>query len=97
LRELGLCRADLVRRASYKNIAKGLRRLDELCAGELDKTKALIRALPAALDVAPEAVVRAIEQTRSHIAQAEETARLVALHSDYDSLIGGSRVDAGSG
>jgi hypothetical protein len=76
LRELGLRRADLVRRASYKNIAKGLRRLDELLAGELDTTPDLTRAMPAVLDVPPEVVARAIEQTRSQLAQAEETARL---------------------
>jgi len=76
LRELGLRPADLVRQASYKNIAKGLRRLDELLAGELDKTTDLICALPAALDLAPETIDRAIEQTRSQIAQAEQTARL---------------------
>jgi hypothetical protein len=48
-RELGLGRADLIRRTSYKNLAKGLRRLDELFAGELERTKDLIRALPYAL------------------------------------------------
>ena len=42
-----------MRRAGYKNIAEGLRRLDELLAGDLDKTRGLIRALPAALDVPP--------------------------------------------
>jgi hypothetical protein len=50
-RVLDLSRPDLMRRAGYKNIAKGLRRLDELLAGDLDKTRGLIRALPAALDV----------------------------------------------
>ena len=49
-RVLDLSRPDLMRRAGYKNIAKGLRRLDELLAGDLDKTRGLIRALPAALD-----------------------------------------------
>jgi hypothetical protein len=71
---LGLSRLDLVRRAGYKNIAKGLRRLDELLAGDLDKTRDLIRALPAALDVPPELVATAIEGTRRQIAEVQEAA-----------------------
>ena len=74
-RVLDLSRPDLVRRAGYKNIAKGLRRLDELLAGDLDKTRDLIRALPAALDVPPEVVEHAIEETRRRIAEAQEAAR----------------------
>jgi len=72
---LNLSRPDLMRRASYKNIAKGLRRLDELLAGELNKTRGLIRALPAALEVPIEVVEHAIEQTRHRIAEARETSR----------------------
>ena len=74
-RVLDLSRPDLMRRAGYKNIAKGLRRLDELLAGDLDKTRGLIRALPAALDVPPEVVEHAIEETRRRIAEAQEAAR----------------------
>ena len=72
---LDLSRPDLMRRAGYKNIAKGLRRLDELLAGDLDKTRNLIRALPAALDVPPEVVEHTIEETRRRIAEAQEAAR----------------------
>ena len=61
-----------MRRAGYKNIAKGLRRLDELLAGDLDKS---IRALPAALDVPPEVVEHAMDETRRRIAEAQEAAR----------------------
>ena len=39
---LALTRSGLVRRAGFKNVAKGLRRLDELCAGELKSTASLI-------------------------------------------------------
>jgi|HubBroStandDraft_6_1064221.scaffolds.fasta_scaffold118030_2 hypothetical protein len=74
-RVLDLSRSDLVRRAGYKNIAKGLRRLDELLAGDLGKTGNLIRALPAALDVPTEMVEHAIEETRRRIAEAQEAAR----------------------
>src|SRR5262249_28124024 len=37
-RALGLGRSELVRRAGFNNVAKGIRRLDELCGGELQKT-----------------------------------------------------------
>jgi hypothetical protein len=74
-RVLNLSRPDLMRRASYKNIAKGLRRLDELLTGELNKTRGLIRALPAALEVPIEVVEHAIEQTRHRIAEAREASR----------------------
>jgi CO/xanthine dehydrogenase Mo-binding subunit len=69
--ELGLRPADLIRRTAYKNHAKGLRRLDALLAGDLDQAKNLIRGLPAALEVAPDVVERAIVQTRNQIAIAE--------------------------
>ena len=74
LRVLDLRRQHLLRRAGYKNIAKGLRRLDELLAGELDKTSDLIRALPAALDVPPEVVEHAIQETRRRTAEAQQAA-----------------------
>jgi hypothetical protein len=45
---LGLSRADVVRRAGFKNVPKGLRRLDELCAGQLKTTSSLINGLPSA-------------------------------------------------
>jgi hypothetical protein len=74
LHVLDLPPGHLLRRAGYKNIAKGLRRLDELLSGELVKTRDLIRALPTALDVPPEVVEHAIEETRRRIAEAQEAA-----------------------
>jgi hypothetical protein len=62
-RELGLSRSELVRRARYKNISKGLRRLDELLAGNLAKATALIKAFPEALDLPKEAVLQAVQDT----------------------------------
>ena len=47
-RALGLSRSELVRRAGFKNVAKGIRRLDELCGGELQKTEWLMKGLPSA-------------------------------------------------
>ena len=48
---------------------------DQLLAGDLDKTRDLIRALPAALDVPPKVVEHAIEETRRRIAESQEAAR----------------------
>ena len=71
---LGLSRAHLVRRAGFKNVAKGLRRLDQLCAGELKATVSLIAGLPAALELPLEVIAGAVRQTEQQIAEAERIA-----------------------
>jgi hypothetical protein len=70
---LGLSRPDLVRRAGYRNVAKGLRRLGELCTGEMKTTASLIAGLSAALELPPEAITDAIRQTER---QLDEAARI---------------------
>jgi hypothetical protein len=79
--ELGLSRTQLVRRAGYKNEAKGLRRLEGLLAGDLETSKSLLQRLPAALDLPAklfnlsfEETRRQIEQAMNHAAQEEEAA-----------------------
>jgi hypothetical protein len=42
---------ELVRRAGYRNISKGLRRLDQLCDGDFHLARELIRGLPHALEL----------------------------------------------
>ena len=49
---------------------RGLRRLDELCAGELKATTSLIAGLPAALELPPSVVADAIRQTVQQVAEA---------------------------
>jgi hypothetical protein len=66
--ELGLGRKELVERSGYKNISKGLRRLDQVYAGDLDRVGALLRGLPKALDLSPEKVQQAIDETIRQIA-----------------------------
>jgi hypothetical protein len=70
---LGLSRPDLVRRAGFKNVAKGLRRLDELCGGELKTTASLIAGLPAALELPPDVITDTIRKT---VQQLDEAARI---------------------
>ncbi len=71
---LKLRRSDLVHRAGFKNVAKGLRRLDELCAGELKTTASLIVGLPVALELPIEVIAAAIRQTEQQIAEARRIA-----------------------
>jgi hypothetical protein len=68
---LRLSRTDLVPRAGFKNVAKGLRRLDELCAGDMQSSVSLIRGLPAALELPTEAIDDVVHRTEQ---QLEETA-----------------------
>jgi hypothetical protein len=66
----------LIRRAGYETTAKGLRRRDELLAGELRTTRGLIERLPAALDVPAEIVTAAISETDQQIrAEADQAYR----------------------
>jgi hypothetical protein len=73
-RLLGLTRQDVVRRAGYRNISKGCRRLDELLAGELRTARALIDRLPASLEVPAEVVTEAVAETARQMRAAEDAA-----------------------
>jgi hypothetical protein len=73
-KELGLRPTDLVLRAGYKNIAKGLRRLDELYAGNFEGASGLMERLPGALDLPKITIEQAVEDSHRHIAEAEEAA-----------------------
>jgi hypothetical protein len=72
--ELGLSAVELVRRCGYKNIPKGLRRLEQLCQGDFARSIALIHALPAALEVGTEVVKQAVEQSQQNLREAKELA-----------------------
>ena len=75
-RELGLSRSEFVRRCGYENISKGIRRLDELYAGGLQKTSHLLAGLAAALKVSPEVVQQALKDTNQQLD--EHAARVTA-------------------
>lgn len=68
---LGLTRVLLVQRLGYSNIAKGLRSLECVCNGDLDRYPELMRALPSALRVSDQEVSNAAIDT---------SAALQALH-----------------
>jgi hypothetical protein len=66
-RDLGLSRSEVVRRCGYKNISKGVRRLDELYAGDLQRTAYLLTGLDTALELLPEIVQRALNDTNQKL------------------------------
>jgi hypothetical protein len=70
--ELGLSRGEFVKRLGYKNIAKGIRRIDVLCDGDLEGTKHFLDVLPQALETSAETVKLALEQTVREIELAEK-------------------------
>jgi hypothetical protein len=71
---LSLRLSDLVRRCGYKNISKGLRRLESVQQGCVKGNEALIQALPTALEVAADVVKEAVESTQRQIYEANEAA-----------------------
>jgi hypothetical protein len=66
-RKLGLSRWELVRRCGYRNLTKGIRRLDELLAGDLQRTTSLISGLAVALELPPDVVERAVSETHQQL------------------------------
>jgi hypothetical protein len=70
--ELGLSRGEFAKRLGYKNIAKGIRRIDALREGDLEGTKQFLDTLPQALETSAETVTRAFEQTVREIELAEK-------------------------
>ena len=65
--KLGLRRSELARRCGYKRVPKGIRRLDELCAGDLQRTKFLLAGLPSALELSSDVVNRALTDTAQRL------------------------------
>ena len=47
--ELGLSRGEFAKRLGYKNVAKGIRRIDALCDGDIEGTKQFLDAVAASL------------------------------------------------
>ena len=70
--ELGLSRGEFAKRLGYKNVAKGIRRIDALCEGDIDGTKHFLDALPRALETSAETVKLALDQTVRELELAEQ-------------------------
>jgi len=65
-KRLGLRRSELAIRCGFKNISKGLRRIEGVCAGNLDSpgAKMVLTNLPVALEVEKDRVENAVLATR---------------------------------
>jgi hypothetical protein len=88
-REIDLGKADVVRRCGYRNLSKGLRRLDALYAGEFEGAApaAIIRRLPEALEVDQETVDAVISATREIVgarARSATAAREAAWRATFE-------------
>lgn len=70
---LGIRRSELARRCGFKNFAKGIRRIDAVCQGDLESpgAKMVLDALPAALELEEITVEAAIRTTAAIIAEGE--------------------------
>jgi hypothetical protein len=80
-KELGLSSPELVRRCGYKNVSKGLRRLEQLCKGNFKSSVGLVRSLPAALKLPVAVVKEAIEKTERYLHDSAEAAWRAAFRS----------------
>jgi hypothetical protein len=72
LTELGLSRGEFAKRLGYKNIAKGIRRIDAMFEGNIEGTKQFMDVLPQALETSAEIVTLALDQTVREIELAEK-------------------------
>lgn len=73
--ELGLRPSHLVKRCGYKNVSRGLRRLQKLSAGDLKGASGLITGLPSALELSPVVVNHAVEESKRQLREAEKAAK----------------------
>jgi hypothetical protein len=71
-RELGLRRSEVAAGCGYKNLSKGVRRLEQVLAGHFERADALLRELPKALSLSPGVVQEAIDKTVRQIAARQE-------------------------
>jgi hypothetical protein len=73
-RSLGLTKSELTRRLGYRNLDKGLRRLDQVCDGRFEHAEGLLKALPEALELDGVVVETAIAETLNQLQQTRDQA-----------------------
>ena len=72
--DLGITRGELVRRMGYANIAKGCRRIDQICGGRVEFAENLRVELAEGLEVEVKVIDESIEVTRAELFAAEDKA-----------------------
>lgn len=77
--ELRLTAVEIVCRCGFRNISRGLRRLEQLRKGDFESSKALIKALPNALQVTPVTVEEAIIASERQLHAEQEAAWRLAF------------------
>ena len=70
--KVGLSRSEVAACCGYKNISKGLRRLNQVLAGQFERADALLSGLPKALSLSPDVVQEAIDKTVRRIAAEQD-------------------------
>jgi hypothetical protein len=88
LEQLGISKGELILRCGYKNVAKGLRRLDAIWGGDLDSStsRAILEALPTALEIDERVIQTAINESaaRLEISRREKAALQDAIVAAQD-------------
>jgi hypothetical protein len=76
VKQLGIRRSELARRCGFKNVNKGIRRIEGVCCGDLTSRSAnlVLQMLPEALEVSRDVVNAAIRETADRIEVAERKA-----------------------
>ena len=92
LQDLKLTPVELVRRCGYKNLSKGLRRLEGVREGYFDGQEWLLHALPDALGVPPEKVQQAVEDTRRYLHEEKFAPLRVRFAMSRDFILDGELV-----
>jgi hypothetical protein len=72
MKDLGIRSGRLAARLGYRNISKGVRRLDQVCCGDLAGKEQLLANLPGALGLPDSVVAAAIEETRQEVERARQ-------------------------
>jgi hypothetical protein len=71
-RELGLRPSEVAARCGYRNLSKGVRRLEQVLAGDFERADALLHGLPKALDLSPAIIEEAVDKTLQQIAAEQD-------------------------
>ena len=79
MKEKGISKSDLVKKAGYTNIARGCRRFDSLMKAE-NLSGMLIDNLPQALGVPEDEIKQKLQETKNEIRKEREDAERAAFH-----------------
>jgi hypothetical protein len=79
-RKLGLRPSEVAARCGYRNLSKGVRRLEQVLVGDLERADTLLRGLPKALNLPPDVIQEAIDETVRQIAAEQDALWRASFH-----------------